>query len=357
MVVVFTYSESIGLPNEKFRFRAIVFDQEVNQRSFSKTVQVEDNRPIVKIPNFENGYVMVHTEYGYKAYNYKLATFIVTDEIEHYPGSSQYGLVTIKNDPFQSIDPSIADGQTAIEAVKRYVGNVRCGYSRILEHIGGTVNLPDTDLFATQTNLTEIPFFPPPPSNYDQPDRVKIVTTDTGYKHYIVSPHPLSGTKSALETKELTGKKTIVWDNTHAEFLAKEDISSVSADDKQALKVQGIEAVLDAALSAIHANLGTFKAEEGVWEQINIPGQCKIRSDSTAVVIEIYEADWSAVAAFIKIDVATGLVTFQSGADTSIALAKDGDITVTSKGKTIVNSTGNVEINGTVKIVGSLDVS
>ena len=355
-MIMFEYSPSAGY-DEKFRFRIFSDNFGTSFNFFSKKYRIPSFLPLVRIPNFEPRVENEVIIDGIRFVNFsKNISFVVTDEVENYPGSDEFGLVSIKNDPFQSIDTSIVTSKDAFYSLKNFIGNERVGALRIIEHIGGTISLDKMDNLVSNTTITEIPFFPPQTIDFSKPSRYKITCTDNGYKHYIISPHPDTGVISALESKEMTGQKTIIWDGTDSNFKVSEDISSLTDDDKQALKVQGIETVLNTALQSIHANLGSFKAQENTWEIVNIPGKFKIISDTTSFKIEIYSSDWSNVISSVSILVSDGTVSAKSGTS-EIIMFKDGDITINSSGKTIVNSSGDVEITGDVKIVGTLDVS
>jgi len=301
-----------------------------------------DMRVIVNLATVRSNHRLIEEEEYYCTHNRVKKPFVVTTEHEMYPGKESLSIT--ENDPVNTIeaalDTSDPDKQIALKnqyiEAERMIGNRRKGLLRDITHLGTTLSINQiSDL--TAAALTEIPFFPPLPSDFVQPDRISLITTDGGYKEYIKSKDPASGSPySALKATEATGQKTIIWDGAHAEFLRHVDTTDypVSADDSKNVKVADIETVLDGALgkgglSEIHANLGGFLPNEKEWVIIDIPAQTIMKMTNTGFSVKVYNAAFSAV-------------------ESSFTMEKNGD-TVIDAGTGILDlNGGTVRINGIV---------
>jgi hypothetical protein len=242
--------------------------------------------------------------------------FLVDQQYDYYPtGRIAHNYVRIENDPVNMLDatPPSTEEEAMVEASNR-IGSIRDGYHRKVEHIGGTPRMGliyDLDQYGTQT-ITTIPFFPPVPVDPTAPERYFLRTTDSGYKHLIkgnaqanADPDPWPS-PVASETKEMTGKKLIIWNRDHAQYKGTDgaklstSISGISDADRDEVKVSDIVSERDAALAAVHANLGTFLPDDGSntyeYTIVHVPGQTIFQINTAATRITQYSSDFSTVA-------------------------------------------------------------
>ncbi len=263
--------------------------------------------------------------------------FLVDQQYDYYPTERiAHNYVRIENDPVNTRGAVPADKEAAMVEAAQLIGSIRDGYHRKVEHIGGTPRiLLVNDLLqnGAASPVTKIPLFPPKSVDPSTPDRFFLRTTDMGYKHYIRSK--FSGSPfEAVETKEVTGHRTIIWDGANANFLRETDITAPEAStrivDNAAVEVEDIEDLGNSALNAVSTALNNrFVADDKEWEIIHIPGRAAIRISSTEIILEQYKSGANKIG-----DRTDVLAKIQMILDGNIVIT-DGTRTITLDGVTV----------------------
>lgn len=269
----------------------------------------------------------------------KTHPFMVDNEYDYYPtGRLAHNYVRIENDPVNMMGSAPADKEEAMVEASQRIGAIRDGYLRKVEHIGGTprTRLIEDLLQGGSQSVTKIPLFPPLPTTAATPDRIFLRTTDMGYKHYVRSNYSSSSPYEARETKEVTGKRTIIWDGDNVNFLRETNITAPEDAnrivDNEAVEVEDIEDLGNAALNAVSTALNNrFVADDKEWEVIHIPGRAAIRISSTEIILEHYKSDPNMIG-----DRTDPLAVIKMTKDGSIEVKNGADVSVTLTSSTLV---------------------
>jgi hypothetical protein len=250
--------------------------------------------------------------------------FLVDQQYDYYPTSRiSHNYVKIENDPINiNLYPS---GTAPTGVVEPYteasyrIGSLRDGYHRKVEHIGGTPRIEQ--VYDISGNLTTIPKFPPISAGAN-PDRYFLRTSDMGYVHYIKSSYHASNNE-ALETKNVTGKKTWIWDKTD---MIRGGVVPGDVVGNESMQVKDVEVLEDAAIDAVDNSMPAWVAEDQAWEVFNIPGRTKIKSSAAQTEITMYGTDYSTVVGQFKMVLGPTIAT---------VTITDGGRTITMNGTTV----------------------
>jgi len=269
--------------------------------------------------------------------------FLVDQQYDYYPtGRVYHGYVRVENDAVNMSISATTVENAYVEASNR-IGSLRDGYHRKVEHMGGTIRVGDIyDLNSLPTTLN-VGMFPPKSTTPATPDRYFLRASDMGYVHYVKSSYSGSPTTNeALETKNVTGKKTWIWDDA---TMTRGAVLSTDLVDNEGVEVTDVETLVNAALAAIHSNLDdTWPADDQAWEVYHIPGRTKIKMSAAQTEITHFDTDYATIKKrFIMTK--DGTVVVKSAANTITLGNADGDVVITDGTRTITMDGSTVDVS------------
>lgn len=270
----------------------------------------------------------------------------------------------VLNDPTNYITAQPMNYTEAHTQAEQRIGNYRMGARRHITHLGGTISDDQLDDLTTVIAADfapiasiSFPFMPPIPADYDEAERVNLLTTDSGYVSYIKGTQPDASIQYAWTAEQATGKRIFIIDAVNDEL--KKGVTNTGLD-KDAVDIENIEEILDAAVNtATSAIETTFLPADGEYIIINVATKTILRMDAaTGISLEQYDgsgATLGVLQSYVNVDASGGIVVAAGTTDITIPL--DGAITIDAGSNNINITAADVDITGTLTVSGAVDIN